>query len=90
MGRAAVYERICIATEEELGIRINPHAFRHIVATGVAIAVPEGCACFRFFSIIALRRRCKSTTILPTACRPAVVTLSAEKPSAPGTQRQHP
>jgi integrase/recombinase XerD len=41
MGRAAVYERVCIVTKEELGIRINPHAFRHIVATGVAIAIPE-------------------------------------------------
>jgi integrase len=41
MGRAAVYERVCIATTQELGIRINPHAFRHIVATGVAIAIPE-------------------------------------------------
>lgn len=41
MGRAAVYERICVATTQELGIRINPHAFRHIVATGVAIAMPE-------------------------------------------------
>ena len=41
MGRAAVYERICVTTTQELGIRINPHAFRHIVATGVAIAMPE-------------------------------------------------
>ena len=41
MGRAAVYERVCVATTQELGIRINPHAFRHIVATGVAIAMPE-------------------------------------------------
>jgi integrase len=41
MGRSAVYQRVCIATEQELGIRINPHAFRAIVATGVAIALPE-------------------------------------------------
>ena len=41
MGRAAVYERICIVTREELGLRINPHAFRHIVATGVAMVLPE-------------------------------------------------
>ena len=41
MGRAAIYQRVCIATEEELGVRINPHAFRAIVATGVAIAMPE-------------------------------------------------
>jgi integrase/recombinase XerD len=41
MGRAAVYERFCSATEQELGVRINPHAVRHIVATGVAIALPE-------------------------------------------------
>jgi integrase/recombinase XerD len=41
MGRAAVYERFCSATEHELGVRINPQAVRHIVATGVAIALPE-------------------------------------------------
>ena len=41
MGRAAVYDRVCITTKEELGVRINPHAFRDIVATGVAIALPE-------------------------------------------------
>jgi integrase len=41
MGRADVYERVCITTRQELGVRINPHAFRHIVATGVAIALPE-------------------------------------------------
>lgn len=41
MERAAVYERVCIATEEELGRRINPHAFRAIVATGVAVAMPD-------------------------------------------------
>ena len=41
MGRAAVYERICKATEEETGRRITPHAFRDIVATGIAIATPE-------------------------------------------------
>jgi integrase/recombinase XerD len=41
MGRAAVYKRVCIATEQELGMRINPHAVRHIVATGVALALPE-------------------------------------------------
>lgn len=41
MERAAVYERVCVATEEELGRRIYPHAFRAIVATGVAIAMPD-------------------------------------------------
>lgn len=41
MGRAAIYERVCLVTEEEVGVRINPHAFRAIVATGVAIAQPE-------------------------------------------------
>jgi hypothetical protein len=44
MGRAAIYERVCLVTEEEVGVRINPHAFRAIVATGVAIAVPESVA----------------------------------------------
>ncbi len=41
MGRAGVYEQVSKASEEEFGVRINPHAFRSIVATGVAIALPE-------------------------------------------------
>jgi integrase len=41
MSRAGVYDRICLTTERELGVRINPHTFRHIVATSVAIAMPE-------------------------------------------------
>ena len=35
------YSRFCRATHEELGVRINPHLVRNIVATGVAIAMPE-------------------------------------------------
>jgi site-specific recombinase XerD len=44
MGRAAIYERVCLVTEDELGVRINPHAFRSAVATGVAIAMPDSVA----------------------------------------------
>lgn len=41
MSQAGVYDRVCLATKRELGVRINPHAFRHIVATSIAIAMPE-------------------------------------------------
>ena len=41
MGRAAVYDRVCRATKEAFGKPINPHAFRDIVATGIAVATPE-------------------------------------------------
>jgi integrase len=41
MSKAGVYERICLTTKRELGVHINPHAFRHIVATSVAIAMPK-------------------------------------------------
>lgn len=36
-----LYQRFCKATLEELAIRLNPHAVRHVVATSVAIAMPE-------------------------------------------------
>ena len=39
-----VYSRFCRATQEELGVRINPHLMRDIVATGIAIAMPEDVA----------------------------------------------
>ena len=35
------YWRFCKATREELGVRINPHAVRDIVATGIAVEMPE-------------------------------------------------
>ena len=41
MSQAGVYERVCLATKRELGVRINPHTFRHIVATSIAITMPE-------------------------------------------------
>ncbi|MEZ5922893.1 MAG: tyrosine-type recombinase/integrase [Hyphomicrobiaceae bacterium] len=41
MSQAGVGDRICLTTKRELGVRINPHAFRHIVATSIAIAMPE-------------------------------------------------
>ena len=41
MTAATFYKRFCKMTEEELGVRINPHLPRKIVATGVAIASPQ-------------------------------------------------
>jgi integrase/recombinase XerD len=41
MSRTTVYWRFCNATEEELGVRINPHAVRHIAATSIAVSMPE-------------------------------------------------
>ncbi len=35
------YGRFCRATHEELGVRVNPHMVRSIVATGVAIEMPD-------------------------------------------------
>jgi hypothetical protein len=35
------YARFCKATREELGVRINPHLVRDIVATGIAVEMPE-------------------------------------------------
>lgn len=41
MSAKTFYRRFCKVTHEELGLRINPHMTRKIVATGVAIARPE-------------------------------------------------
>jgi integrase/recombinase XerD len=41
MSRSTVYLRFCNATEEELRVRINPHAVRHIAATSIAVSMPE-------------------------------------------------
>jgi hypothetical protein len=41
MSRSTLYGRFCDATEEELGIRINPHAVRHIAATSIAVSMPD-------------------------------------------------
>lgn len=35
------YGRFCRATRQELGKRINPHLVRDIVATGIAVSMPE-------------------------------------------------
>lgn len=35
------YGRFCRATTQELGKRINPHLVRDIVATGIAVSMPE-------------------------------------------------
>lgn len=35
------YCRFCRATHEELGVRVNPHMVRSVVATGVAIEMPD-------------------------------------------------
>jgi integrase/recombinase XerD len=40
MSRPWIYSRFCNATEEELGVRINPHAVRHIAATSIAVSMP--------------------------------------------------
>ena len=41
MACETAYTRFCRATNEELGVRINPHLVRDIVATGIAITMPE-------------------------------------------------
>jgi hypothetical protein len=41
MSRTTIYTRFCNATEDELGVRINPHAVRHIAATSIAVSMPE-------------------------------------------------
>jgi hypothetical protein len=38
------YARFCKAAREELGVRINPHLVRDIVATGIAVEMPEAVA----------------------------------------------
>jgi integrase len=41
MSRTTIYTRFCDATEEELDVRINPHATRHVAATSIAVSMPE-------------------------------------------------
>jgi integrase len=41
MSKGHIHFRYCQATTEELGVRINPHLMRKIVATGVAVSMPE-------------------------------------------------
>lgn len=41
MSRNTVYARLCAATEQEIGVRIYPHAIRHIAATSIAVSMPE-------------------------------------------------
>lgn len=41
MSRDTVYHRLCNATQEELGVRIYPHAIRHIAATSIAVSLPK-------------------------------------------------
>jgi integrase/recombinase XerD len=36
-----IYTKVCAATEEELGVRLNPHLFRDALATGIATDDPE-------------------------------------------------
>jgi integrase/recombinase XerD len=37
----SIYTKVCAATEEELGVRLNPHLFRDALATGIATDDPE-------------------------------------------------
>jgi integrase/recombinase XerD len=41
ISKETLYQRFCKATLAELGTRLNPHAARHLVATSIAIAIPE-------------------------------------------------
>jgi hypothetical protein len=41
MSRNTIYRRLCAATEQELGLRIYPHAIRQIAATSIAVSMPE-------------------------------------------------
>ena len=41
MSKLAIYERVVRATQEALGVAINPHLFRDIAATTIAYADPE-------------------------------------------------
>jgi integrase/recombinase XerD len=41
LSEQSIYTKICAATEEELGVRLNPHLFRDALATGIAIDDPE-------------------------------------------------
>jgi integrase len=41
LSEQSIYTKICAATEEELGVRLNPHLFRDALATGIATDDPE-------------------------------------------------
>ena len=41
MAEITLYYRFCMATQEELKRRINPHLTRKIMVTGIVIAAPE-------------------------------------------------
>jgi len=41
LSKQSIYTKICAATEEELGVRLNPHLFRDALATGIAADDPE-------------------------------------------------
>jgi integrase len=41
LSEQSIYTKICAATEDELGVRLNPHLFRDALATGIATDDPE-------------------------------------------------
>jgi integrase/recombinase XerD len=41
LSEQSIYTKVCAATEEELGVRLNPHLFRDALATGIATDDPE-------------------------------------------------
>lgn len=41
LSEQSIYLKICAATEEELGVKLNPHLFRDALATGIAMDDPE-------------------------------------------------
>lgn len=41
LSEQSIYMKICAATQEELGIKLNPHLFRDVLATGIATEDPE-------------------------------------------------
>jgi integrase len=41
LSEQSIYLKVCAATEEELGVRLNPHLFRDALATGIATDDPE-------------------------------------------------
>ena len=48
MGADSIYAQICGRTKEEFGKSINPHTFRHIVATAIATSNPKGVADIKY------------------------------------------
>jgi integrase/recombinase XerD len=41
LSEQSIYTKVCAATEEELGVRLSPHLFRDVLATGIATDDPE-------------------------------------------------